>query len=115
MQLIFKTLAAFSVRFQWLIIVVWVAAVPVLNHYLPSITDVSKLETTSFLPSNSPTQKALALNETFQGKNTVGSAIVVVSRPGGQLSPQDVAALQQLGARLKQNKFVSTVRFQGIS
>ncbi|HET9174405.1 MAG TPA: MMPL family transporter [Candidatus Saccharimonadales bacterium] len=111
----FGKIATFSVRFRWLIIIAWIVAVPLLNHYLPSITSVSKTDNSQFLPKNSPTQEAVNLESVFQGKSTVGRGIIVASRASGPLTPADQTAIEQVAQTVRHDKDVSVVRNLGVS
>jgi len=111
----FEAIGRFSVRWRWLVIVFWIAAVPVLTMTLPSINSVSKNNNSDFLPKSSPTTRAANLETAFQSKNTATYATIVAVRPGGQLTPADNAAIDQATASLKKLSAVTAIKDQGAS
>jgi len=112
----FEKIARFSVRFRWLIIVFWIAAVPVLTHSLLNINNVSSNDNSSFLPKNSPTTVATNLESSFQGKKTlIDSSIIVAVRNSGPLTAADNAAINRIEAAVKHVPDVSLVQDQGAS
>lgn len=111
----FEKIARFSVRFRWFIIIFWIALVPVLTATLPSINNVTKNENTDFLPKNSPSIKALDLENNFQPGDTAGTAIIVAVRQGGPLTATDTAAINRVMANVSHAEGVSNVKNQGIS
>jgi len=111
----FKKIAQFSVRFRWLIIIFWIAAVPIATANFPNINDVTKNNTSDFLPKNSPTDTASKLEAAFQRKDTATNAAVVVSRSHGQLTAADNSALNQLVVKVKAVKDITEVRDLGVS
>lgn len=111
----FTKIARFSVRFRWFIIVFWIAAVPIVTANFPSITDVSKDDTSDFLPKNSPTVKAGNLENAFQSQDTATNSTIVVSRNGQSLTPEDQAAIGQIIKKVEAVKDVTQVRDTGAS
>src|SRR5665213_2168174 len=111
----FKSIAKFSVRFRWPIIILWIAAVPVLNSTLPKLNDVSKNDNSAFLPKNSQTQKAADLETNFQSKNTTSRAVLIASRENVPLSVADNTAVDKAVDRVKTVKGVSQVQDVGVS
>jgi RND superfamily putative drug exporter len=112
---VFGKIARFSVRFRWLIIIAWIAAVPIANATLPKITDVSKNDVSDFLPKNSPTDVASKLEKPFQKDETATNSIIVVSRTSGKLTPQDQAAVNKMLEDVKKVKDITEVRDLGPS
>jgi RND superfamily putative drug exporter len=98
-----------------LIIVFWVAAVPVATASFPKIADVTKNSTADFLPKNSPTDTASKLEQSFQRKDTASNSIIVASREGGALTLSDNSKLQQVVNNVKKVKEVTEVRDLGTS
>lgn len=89
--------------------------VPVLSATLPSINNVTKNENTDFLPKNSPSIKALNLENNFQPGNTAGTAVIVAVRQGAPLTAADQAAITQVMADVRHAEGVSNVKNQGVS
>jgi RND superfamily putative drug exporter len=111
----FKAIAKFSVKFRWPIIIFWIALVPVVTANFPNINDVTKNNTSDFLPKNSPTAEASKLEEAFQRKDTATSAVIVASRGRGTLTESDNAALRRMIDSVKKVKEVTEVRDLGAS
>lgn len=111
----FSKIARFSVKFRWLIIIFWIAMVPVLSSTLPKLADVSKNDNSVFLPKNSQTQKAADLEASFQSKDTSTRSVLVSSRSDGVLTPADNAAVEQMLGKLKSVKGVSEIQDVGVS
>lgn len=115
MNKLFTALARFSVRFRWFIIIFWIAAVPILTANLPSINNVSKNDNTDFLPKNSPTIKAVNMENNFQPTGTAGTMTIVAVNQSGPLTAADTAAIAQVIANVKHVDGVNSAKSQGIS
>lgn len=111
----FKAIARFSVKFRWLIIIVWLIAIPVTAKTLPSLTSVTKSNNSAFLPSSSPSQQASNLTAPFQGKNTSTTALIVASSSSGPLTTPDMNAISELEMAVKKLPNVSLVKDQATS
>ncbi len=114
-ELMFRSIAKFSVKFRWPIIVFWIAMVPILSSAFPKIGDVTQNSTKDFLPKNSPTDQASKLESAFQKQDTASNAVIVVSKKTGTFTDQDNVALQQMVAKVKAVKEVTEVDDQGAS
>ena len=111
----FEAIARFSVKFRWLIIIVWLVAIPVTAKTMPSLTSVTKSNNSAFLPASSPSQKASGLTTPFQGKNTSTTSIVVASSSAGPLTTADMAAISQVEAKVKKLPNISLVKEEATS
>ncbi len=111
----FEAIARFSVKFRWLIIILWLLAVPLTAKTLPSLTSVTKSNNSAFLPASSPSQKASSLTTPFQGKNTSTTSIIVASSSSGPLTSADLAAITQVEAKVKALPNISLVKEQATS
>jgi len=85
----FEKIARFSVRWRWLIIVFWIAAIPLTAHYFPKIGDVEKNNVSDFLPAKVDSSKAAKLEKAFERKDTATSTDLVVYRDSGKLGATD--------------------------
>jgi RND superfamily putative drug exporter len=112
---VFESIARFSVRFRWLIIVVWIAAVPISSHYLPSLSSVSNNDNSAFLPKDSPTARAAALETKFSGKGTSTQTVIAVSRDSQKLKDSDEVVVNALITDIKKNGAVTKVQDLGKS
>jgi RND superfamily putative drug exporter len=112
---VFEAIARFSVKFRWLIIIVWIIAVPLAIKTLPSLSSVTTSNNSAFLPASSPSEKAVGLTAAFQGKNTEATAIIVASNPSGPLSTADNAAIARLETSVSKLRSISLVKDQATS
>ena len=111
----FESIARFSVRFRWPIIIFWIVAVPVLTSSLPKLNDVSKNDNSLFLPKNSQTQKASDLEASFQSKDTSTRAVLIASRENAPLSAADNQTFDRVISKVKTVKGVNEVQDVGLS
>ena len=111
----FRAIAKFSVKFRWPILILWVAAVPILTSVFPNINDVTENSTQDFLPKNSQTAKASRLEEAFQKPDTASNAYIVAGREKGVLTDADNAALRQMADKVQKVKEVTEVKDFGAS
>lgn len=103
---IFGSIGQFSVRFRWLMALVWIVGTVAAVHFLPSLSNVTQNDNTKFLPANAPVEKATALAAPLGPTNLVPIP-VVVARTAGPLTAADTAAIASLQGELKT---VSSVR-----
>lgn len=111
----FEAIGKFSVRFRWLIILFWIAAIPLLTANLPKLNDVSKNDNSQFLPANSQTQKANELETAFQSKDTAGVVNMVILRQSGKLTEDDLASADRALGNIKKINGVLETRRLGVS
>ncbi len=112
---VFENIGRFSVRFRWLVIVFWIAAIPILTSSLPKLHDVEKNDNSKFLPKNSQTQKASKLEEAFQSPDTTGRSDMVAYRADGKLTKADTAAVEKIVVGIKTVDGVTGARLLGVS
>jgi putative drug exporter of the RND superfamily len=82
---VFSALGRFSVRFRWLVLVVWLVAAAAVVALLPSLASVVQSNSADFLPASSPSAKAAVLGAAFQPSGQFAVPVVVVD--GGQADP----------------------------
>ena len=114
MHAAFAAIGRFSVRFRWLVLIIWVAGAVVTTTFLPSLASVTQSETTDFLPSSSPSMRAMQLATPFQQASTI-PVTVVVSRAHGELTAADQTAIGELEKAIKGTPGVVAVRDAGRS
>ncbi len=103
---IFGSIGRFSVRFRWLMALVWILGAVAAHSYLPSLSSVTQNDNTKFLPASAPVEKAAALAAPFGTANLLPIP-VVAARAAGPLTAADTAGV----ARLQHDfKSVSGVR-----
>jgi RND superfamily putative drug exporter len=97
---IFGSIGRFSVRFRWLMTLVWIIGAIAAVHFLPSLSSVTQNDNTKFLPASAPVEKATALAAPFGTQNLIPIP-VVVARTSGPLTAADTAAVARVEAGLK--------------
>jgi len=108
-------IARFSVRFRWLIIIFWIAAIPLTGHYFPKIGDVQKNEVSDFLPAKVESNKSANLEKAFERKDTATSAFIVIHRDKGKLTQADTEAISKISASVLKVKDITEIRNLGVS
>ncbi len=88
MHAAYSALGRFTVRFRWLVLVVWLLAIFGSFAVFPSLTSVVKANNSDFLPKSSPSTIATKLASPLQNANLT-PVPVVVSRNDGKLTAGD--------------------------
>src|SRR5260370_40010742 len=99
-DIIFGTIGRFSVRFRWLMALVWILGAVAAVSYLPSLSSVTQNDNTKFLPASAPVEKATALAAPFGTANLIPIP-VVAARTTGPLTAPDTSAIAWLQNDLK--------------
>ncbi len=115
MHAFFAGLGRSTVRFRWLIVVVWIVGTGAAVHFLPSLSSVVNNNNQDFLPANSPDVKASNLAQPLLGKSSLAPLIVLAVSETGPLTPADVTAVQREDKLAATVKNVKKVLFFGIS
>ncbi len=112
----FGAIGSFSVRFKWLIVIVWIAGTFLAVHYLPSLSNVTQSNNTSFLPASAPSQKAINLSKRL-GKNSSAPTVAVIAATtnGAQLTASNEQYVASLQTNLSKVSGVQGIRSGGIS
>ena len=95
----FAAAGRLSVRFRWVIVLIWVAGAVAATVLLPSLSSVTQSDNTSFLPASAPSQKAAKLASPLQGA-TLTAVTVVAARADGTLTGADQAFVARLAGSL---------------
>jgi putative drug exporter of the RND superfamily len=90
---IFRAIARFAVKFRWLVVIIWVAAVVVIPGALPSLSSVSQGNNSAFLPSSAPSEHAITLAQPLGANLNVTTVSLVAARTTGPLTAADQAWL----------------------
>lgn len=109
----FAAIGRFSVRFRWLLLILWIAAAIAAVQLLPSLSSVTQNNNTSFLPASAPSQHAANLATPLQSSNV--TAVPVVVARNGQLTSGDQDAITQLQKNLAAEPSVTKVKDTGRS
>lgn len=112
---LFTAIGRFSVKFRWLIILAWIAAIPLLTSNLPTMNEVSKNDNSIFLPKDSQTQQATSLESAFQSKDTAGRMEMVAYKSDGSITAADLTAVDKITAKIQKVTGVTGVRQLGVS
>jgi RND superfamily putative drug exporter len=114
--LIFEAIGRFSVKFRWLMVLVWLVGTVAAVHSFPSLSSVTQSDNTSFLPASAPSQKAINLAKVF-GKTasapTVG--VIAATNNGASLSTGDSSYITSLQSSLEGVSGVQGLQPGGIS
>ncbi len=111
---VFGAIGRITVRFRWLVVLVWVVAAFGAVRLLPALSSVTQNNNTKFLPTSAPSTHAATLAAPFGTANVVGIP-VVAARPGGPLTAADVTAIGELQGKLRTVDTVEGVRDLGRS
>jgi len=115
MHAFYSALGRFTVRFRWVIVVVWILGTGFAVHSLPSIGSVVNNNNTAFLPANAPDVKAANLAEPLIGKVSLEPITIVAYIPSGRPTAADVQAVQREAVLAKAVPNVKQVEFVGLS
>jgi putative drug exporter of the RND superfamily len=110
----FAVAGRLAVRFRWAIVLAWVAGTVAAMTLLPSLSNVTQSDNTSFLPASAPSEQAAQLASPLQGASLT-AVTVVAARSGGALTGADQAAIARLSAALARAARVTAVRDAGQS
>jgi putative drug exporter of the RND superfamily len=110
----FAVAGRLAVRFRWAIVLAWVAGTIAAMALLPSLSNVTQSDNTSFLPASAPSERAAQLASPLQGASLT-AVTVVAARAGGPLTGADQAAIARLSGALARMAGVTSVRDAGQS
>jgi putative drug exporter of the RND superfamily len=96
---IFGAIGRWSVRFRWLVVLVWIVGAVAAVTQLPSLSSVTQSNNSKFLPASAPSQHAIDLAAPFGNPNLVPIPVIAATT-SGSLTPADVSALTALQSRL---------------
>jgi putative drug exporter of the RND superfamily len=92
---IYGAIGRFSVRFRWLVLLIWIAGVFLALSQLPSLGSVTQGNNQKFLPASAPSSHAAQLAAPF-GTSGLIPVPVVAAVTSGTLTPADTASLAAL-------------------
>ena len=111
---IFGAIGKFTVKFRWVVVVVWLLATFAVPHFLPSLSSVTQGNNANFLPASAPSQHAVDLAKPFGATNLI-PVPVVAAVSQGQLTTADRASLNTLRQDLRSVPTVARVTDLGTS
>ena len=115
MHRLFTALGRFTVKYRWIILVVWIVGTFAAVKGLPSLSSQVNNDNTAFLPSSAPDVKAANLAAPLVGKVSLAPVIVVGDRTNGPLTAADVTAVEREAQLLRHVTNVKQVLFLGTS
>ena len=115
MNVFFNGLGRFSVRFRWLIVVVWIVGTAASVHFLPSLASQVNNDNSAFLPSSAPSTVAGNLAEPLVGKATLEPVIIIAVSEKGPISAADTQAITRLAVAAKKVANIAAVQYVGTS
>jgi putative drug exporter of the RND superfamily len=110
----FAVAGRLAVRFRWAIVLAWAAGTIAAMVLLPSLSNVTQSDNTSFLPASAPSEQAAQLASPLQGASLT-AVTVVAARAVGPLTGADQATIARLSGALAQVDRVTSVRDAGQS
>ncbi len=114
MHKFYKGVGTFAVKARWFIVIFWFVATILAVHFFPSLNSVANSNNSAFLPANSPSTKAEALDAPFSPTGVVPVQIVVVSK-NGLLTSSDINVIDGLKTQLSRVTSIVKVQDLGIS
>ncbi len=97
---IYGAIGRFSVRFRWLVLLIWIAGAIAASTQLPALSSVTQGNNQKFLPAKAPSSQAAVLAAPFGTANQLPVPVVVATTTGGPLTGSDAPALIALAGKL---------------
>jgi RND superfamily putative drug exporter len=110
---LFAAIGRFSIKYRWFVLVFWVVLAGFIVGNLPSLSSVTQNNNENFLPANSPTEKALKLEDAFQPSSVVSIPLVISSNQ--PLTSTDQNLVSQIQTKVSKVSDVSKVVNRGES
>ena len=113
---VFGAIGRFTIRFRWLILIVWILGAVLIVKGLPSLSSVTQSDNSSFLPASAPSEKAIKLGASL-GENSKSEPIplVIATNNKTKLTSADRTIIAALETNLAKTKDVKSVRSAGES
>jgi RND superfamily putative drug exporter len=105
---IYGALGRFTVRFRWLILLIWIVGSVAASSQLPSLASVTQSNNQKFLPASAPSSHATQLAAPFGTSGLVPIPVIAAVRTG-TLTAADTSALTALQGDLARVVNVSKV------
>jgi RND superfamily putative drug exporter len=95
---LYARLARFVVRFRWLVVALWIAAVVITSAAFPSLSSEVNNDNSQFLPASTPSSRAASLASPILGSINNNSSVTIVGalRPGARLNAAELAAVTRV-------------------
>jgi putative drug exporter of the RND superfamily len=112
---IFRGIGKFTVKFRWVILIVWIAAAAAIPKALPSLASVTQGNNSAFLPASAPSEQATNLAAPLGISLSVTPVPIVAAVSTGSFSAADQAWLGTLATDLDKVATVTKVSNLGES
>ncbi len=109
----YRGLGRVTVKYRWVIVVVWLIGTVALVRGLPSLASQVNNQNTAFLPTNAPDVRAADLAQPLLGKERAEPVLIVGVAQRGTLTPADLGAVQRETSLVRRLKGVQRVEFFG--
>jgi len=96
---IYGAIGRFSVRFRWLVLLIWIVGVVLAGALLPALSSVTQNNNQKFLPASAASSRAADLAKPF-GTSGLVPVPVVAAVSAGRLTTADTTALTSLQAAM---------------
>ncbi len=110
----FKAIGTFSIRFRWMVVLVWIIGAFLVVHFLPSLSSVTQSNNANFLPASAPSEKADKLAGVF-GVTNANPIPVIIATNGTPLNSDDQTSIKQLETVISKVSGVKKVEDHGRS
>jgi hypothetical protein len=107
----FEAMAAWLVRFRWLVIACWVVALAAAWVALPSLGSEVNSDPTLFLSGSARSVAAANLGTSLLGTRSTSKVTIVAATSGSKLTSADVAAIGREARLAQQVSGVQSVRY----
>jgi RND superfamily putative drug exporter len=112
----FSALGHVVVRFRWLVVAAWIAAIVLTSAAFPSLSSEVNNDNSQFLPASTPSSQAATLAAPILGSINNNSEITIVAASSaGAITPADQAALVGVVAATRSVARVDSVRELAVS
>lgn len=115
MSRFFNGLGRFTVRFRWLIVIVWVLGTVAAVSFLPTLASQVNNDNSAFLPASAPSTIAGKLAEPLVGKASLVPIVILAVRAQGPLTAADTQVIAREVSLARSVPNVERVQFVGVS
>ena len=113
---LYSALGRFVVRFRWLVVVTWIAAIVVTSAAFPSLSSEINNDNSQFLPASTPSSQAASLAAPILGSTNDNSEVTIVAVSShGAIEATDQAALTRIIASTRSLARVASVQASAVS
>ena len=114
-QGLFERLAGLVVRYRWLVVSLWAAALATAMVALPGLGSEVNSDPSLFLSASARSVQAASLGAPLLGKSGTSKITIVAARADGRLTPADIAAITREANLARRVPAVTSVRPAAVS